>query len=109
MEDVDVVEPVGRRDEPLAIGAEAQVVGIDDVLHDPSALARPNVQPEQLVGDRRADQHLIAAWHHDHMVRFAADRVARQLDPAAAAQNAVGRFFRIENQNGVRPGRATAA
>jgi len=30
--DVDMIETVGGRDEPLAVGAEAQLVGIDDVL-----------------------------------------------------------------------------
>ena len=60
MVDVDVVEPVGDGDEPLAVRAEAQLVGIDDVAHDAALLAGLGVEHQQLVGRRRADQHVLA-------------------------------------------------
>ena len=58
MEDVDVVEPVGRGDEPLAVGAEAQLIGIDDVADDAPRSPVLVSSDQQLVGRRRADQQL---------------------------------------------------
>ena len=79
--DVDMVEPVGRRDEPLAVRAEAQMIGIDDVLDDALALAGLDVEAEQFVGRRRADQHFLAVGRQDQVMRFAADRQTHQLGP----------------------------
>ena len=99
MIDVDMVEPVGRRDEPLAVGTEAQMVGIEDVLHDPLAFAGIDVEAEQLVGRRRPDDHFLAIGRHDQVVRLAPDREAGHLCPRAAAQDAVRSFVGIQDDN----------
>ena len=74
--DVDVIEPVGGGDEPLAVRAEAQLIGIDDVAHDAAALAGLGVEHQQLVGDGRADQHFLAVGRRDQVMRLAAERQA---------------------------------
>ena len=65
VKDIDMVQPVGRSHEPFAIGTEAEMVGIDDVLDDPSTLAGLDVETQQFVGDRRADQHFLAVGRND--------------------------------------------
>jgi hypothetical protein len=113
--DVDVVEPVGGGDEPLAVRAEAELVGIDDVAHDALALAGPRIERHQLVGHGGGDQQFLAVRRDRQMMRLAAEWQALELAARGAAENAVRGFFGIKDDHGVgtcrsrsRPGSASA-
>ena len=100
-----MVQSVGRGDEPLAVRTEAQVIGVDDVLDDAAALARLGVEHQKFVRRGRADQHFLAIGCDQQVMRLATDRLACEFGPATAAQGAVGCLFRVEDQDGIRPGR----
>ena len=74
--DVDVIEPVGGGDEPLAVRAEAELVGIDDAADRALALAGLGVERDQLVGHGRGDQHFLAVGRLGEVMRLAAERHA---------------------------------
>ena len=99
--DVDVVEPVGDRHEPFAIGAEAQLIGIDDVADDPALLAGLGVERDQVVRHGRGEQNLLAVRRHRDVMRLAAERQASHLAARGAVDDAVGGLFRIEDENGL--------
>jgi hypothetical protein len=97
--DVDVIEPVGRGDEPLAVRREAQLIG--STMSRTTRLRSPvlGIERDQLVGDRRGDQQLLAVRRRNQVMRLAAERQARDLAAQAAAQHAVRGLFRVEDDD----------
>jgi hypothetical protein len=80
--DVDMVEPVRRRDEPLHIGGETQLVGVEDATHGTLDFGRARIDKGQRVAEGIGDDQRLLVGGQIEVMRLLAGGKSLDLLPA---------------------------
>ena len=97
--DVDVVEAVGRRDEPLHVGGKAQVVRVADAAQRALHLGRARVDEGERIAAGVGDDDRFFVRRQVQVVRLAAGGDALDLRPGDRVDDADVAVERIEHEH----------